>query len=64
MCNKALTGCIPSYRQKFEVEKDVKRVQGVVGVANDLEVRLPSIDQRPDPDIARDAVEALKSKLP
>jgi hypothetical protein len=33
---------------------------GVVGVANDLEVRLPSIDQRPDPDIARDAVEGMK----
>ncbi len=59
-----LAGFIPSYLQKFEVEKDVKRVQGVVGVANDLEVRLPSVDQRPDPDIARDAVEALKMHLP
>ncbi|MGZ5198183.1 MAG: BON domain-containing protein [Telluria sp.] len=59
-----LAGFIPSYLQKFEAEKDVKRVQGVVGVANDLEVRLPSIDQRPDPDIARDAVEALKMQLP
>lgn len=59
-----LTGFIPSYLQKFEAEKDVKRVQGVVGVANDLEVRLPSVDQRPDPDIARDAVEALKTQLP
>ncbi len=36
----------------------------MVGVANDLEVRLPSIDQRPDPDIARDAVAALKNQLP
>ncbi|WP_296949531.1 BON domain-containing protein [uncultured Massilia sp.] len=59
-----LAGFIPSYLQKFEVEKDVKRVQGGVGVANDLEVRLPSIDQRPDPDIARDAVQALQSQLP
>lgn len=59
-----LTGFIPSYLQKFEAEKDVKRVQGVVGVANDLEVRLPSVDQRPDPDIAHDAVEALKTQLP
>jgi osmotically-inducible protein OsmY len=39
-------------------------VQGVVGIANDIEVRLPSTDQRPDPDIARDAVEALKMQLP
>lgn len=59
-----LAGFIPSYIQKFEAERDVKRVQGVVGVANDLEVRLPSVDQRPDPDIARDAVEALKMQLP
>lgn len=38
---------IPSYVQKNEAQTDVKRVQGGVGVANDLEVRLPSIDQRP-----------------
>jgi hypothetical protein len=41
------TGFIPSYLQKFEAEKAVKRVQGLVGAANDLEVRLPSIDQMP-----------------
>jgi osmotically-inducible protein OsmY len=33
-------------------------------VANDLEVRLPNIDERPDPDIARDAVAAIKNQLP
>jgi osmotically-inducible protein OsmY len=36
----------------------------VRAVANDIEVRLPSIDQRPDPDIARDAVVAMKAELP
>jgi hypothetical protein len=36
----------------------------VAGVANDLEVRMPSVDERPDPDIARDAVAAIKSQLP
>ena len=35
-----------------------------LAVANDIEVRLPAIDQRPDPDIARDAVAALKAELP
>jgi osmotically-inducible protein OsmY len=39
-------------------------VAGVAGVANDLEVRIPSVDERPDPDIARDAVSAIKSQLP
>lgn len=37
---------------------------GVLAVANDIEVRLPEIDRRPDPDIARDAVAALKAQLP
>jgi osmotically-inducible protein OsmY len=59
-----LTGFVRSYGQKLQAEADAKRVAGVVGVANDVEVRLPEIDQRPDPDIARDAVAALKAQLP
>ena len=60
----ALTGFVRSYPQRTQAERDAKRVAGVVGVANDIEVRLPVIDQRPDPDIVRDAVSALKSELP
>jgi osmotically-inducible protein OsmY len=59
-----LTGFVKSYTDKYEAEAAAKRVAGVVAVANDLEVRLPSIDERPDPDIARDVVSALKSQLP
>jgi osmotically-inducible protein OsmY len=59
-----LTGFVRSYLQKFEAEKDAKRVAGVVGVANDLEVRTAVSEQRPDPEIARDAVEAIKRQLP
>jgi osmotically-inducible protein OsmY len=36
----------------------------VVGLANDLEVRLPGGAEKPDPDIARDAVAAIKARLP
>ena len=39
-------------------------VVGVTGVANDIEVRLPVFNQRPDPEIARDAVAAVQSELP
>lgn len=60
----ALTGFVRSYAQRTQAERDAKRVAGVTGVANDIEVRLPVIDQRPDPDIVRDAVNALKSELP
>lgn len=60
----SLSGFVRSYAQKTQAERDAKRVAGVVGVANDIEVRLPVIDQRPDPDIVRDAVQALKTELP
>ena len=59
-----LSGFVRSYPQKMQAERDAKRVAGVVGVANDIEVRLPAIDQRPDADIVRDAVSALKTELP
>jgi osmotically-inducible protein OsmY len=59
-----LTGFARSYTDKWEAERTVKHVAGVVGVANDLEVRLPTADQRPDPDIAREAVSAIKTRLP
>lgn len=59
-----LSGFVRSYPQRTRAERDAKRVAGVVGVANDLEVRLPSDHQRPDPEIARDATSALKSELP
>ena len=58
-----LAGFTKSYTDKYEAEADAKRVAGVVGVANDIEVRLPALDERPDPDIARDAVAAIKSHL-
>ena len=59
-----LTGFVRSYAQKWQAERAAKRVAGVVGVANDIEVRIPSVDQRPDPEIARDAVSALQQELP
>src|ERR1700731_1613066 len=59
-----LTGFVRSYAHKFAAERAAKRVAGVVGVANDLEVRLPTSDERPDPEIAREVVANLKIWLP
>ena len=59
-----LTGFVRSYLQKMEAEADAKRVAGVLGVVNDIEVRLPNIDQRPDPEIAREAIAQIKNELP
>ncbi|SDR63505.1 Osmotically-inducible protein OsmY, contains BON domain [Rhizobiales bacterium GAS113] len=59
-----LSGFVRSYSQKWEAERTAKRVQGVAGLANDIEVRLPVFNQRPDPEIARDAVAAIQADLP
>lgn len=60
----ALTGYVSNYDQKIQAETDAKRINGVTAVANDIEVRLASLDARPDPDIARDLVTQLEFQLP
>ena len=56
-----LSGFVPSFWEKDAAEKAVKRVYGVRGVANDIEVKLDS--KRTDPEIARDAVHELESHV-
>jgi osmotically-inducible protein OsmY len=56
-----LSGFVHSYWEKDAAEKAAKRVYGVKGVANDIGVKLPSA--RTDPEIARDAVQALESHV-
>jgi osmotically-inducible protein OsmY len=52
-----LTGFVHAYMEKFAAEKAAKRVYGVKAVANDIQVKPEK--ERTDPEIARDAVEAL-----
>jgi osmotically-inducible protein OsmY len=59
-----LAGFVCSFSEKWEAESAAKRVAGVRGVTNGLETRLPAIGERPDPEIARDAVNALLHELP
>lgn len=59
-----LSGFVRSYLHKPQAEIDAKRVPGVRAVANDIQVRLPTSSMRPDPEIARDAVAALKREVP
>jgi osmotically-inducible protein OsmY len=54
-----LTGFVHTYAEKVAAEKAVKSVRGVRGVANDIEVK--PIDERSDPEIAKDALHALQS---
>jgi osmotically-inducible protein OsmY len=55
-----LAGHVASYIEKWRAERVASRVKGVKAIVNDLEVRLASSSQRPDPDIARAAVSALE----
>jgi osmotically-inducible protein OsmY len=59
-----LSGFVRSWGQRRAAEVAARRVAGVLGISNDIEVRLPIIHQRPDPEIARDAVDAIKLWLP
>jgi len=56
-----LSGFVHSYWEKDAAEKAAKRVYGVKGVANDIEVKL--IWTRTDPEIAREAVQELQSHV-
>ena len=56
-----LSGFTHSYNEKFEAERATKAVYGVLGVANDIEVKLAP--GRTDPEIARDAVAALETNI-
>ena len=56
-----LSGFVPSFWEKDAAEKAVKRVYGVRGIANDIQVKL--FWRRTDPEIARDAVHELESHV-
>jgi osmotically-inducible protein OsmY len=55
-----LTGQVPSYADRLAAERVVKRIVGVKGLANDLDVRLPGDARRTDTDLATAAVKALE----
>lgn len=56
-----LSGYVETYGAKLAAERAVRRVYGVKAVANELEVRLAA--DRIDPDLARDAIEALRNRI-
>jgi osmotically-inducible protein OsmY len=53
-----LTGTVRSFAEKWNAERAVERVEGVRGIANDIEVR--PLGERTDADIARAAIDALR----
>lgn len=61
-----LTGTARSYSEKLLAERAVRRVKGVKGIANDVDVHLPGGADRSDSEIVQAAIQALrwKSLLP
>ena len=59
-----LMGFVRNYSERFEAEMATRRVAGVKGIANDIEVRMPFGEGPTDPEIARGAVDAIKLQLP
>jgi osmotically-inducible protein OsmY len=55
-----LAGFADSYVDRWKAEQVASKVKGVKAIANDIEVKLPSSSTRPDPDIARAALDALR----
>ena len=58
-----LRGTVDSYAAMYAAEKAAKRVRGVHGLANELEVKFPVSFKRDDTDIATMAVNALRSNV-
>jgi osmotically-inducible protein OsmY len=56
-----LTGYVDTYVAKLAAERAARRVYGVRAVANELDVKLAQ--ERIDPDIAHDALAALKNRI-
>ncbi len=56
-----LSGHIDSYYKKWAAEEAALRVRGVVAVANELEIKLPSSSERTDEEIAAAAVRAIEA---
>lgn len=57
-----LAGFVRDYTESFDAARITKRVLGVKTVVNKLQVKLPS--ERPDREIAQDAIDALNRTLP
>jgi osmotically-inducible protein OsmY len=55
-----LTGWVDSYTKRWAAEDAAHRVKGVKAVANDIEVRLSTSDEKTDQDIAKSVVRALE----
>jgi osmotically-inducible protein OsmY len=55
-----LTGHVSSYAERLAVEQATRRIKGVRGVAQEIEVRFPSEKKRSDDEIAKRALNIIQ----
>ena len=55
-----LTGHVGTYAEKMAAERTARMVKGVKAIAQEIEVRLPSMKKHADDEIAKRAVDILK----
>jgi osmotically-inducible protein OsmY len=59
-----LAGFVGSRKERAWAEADAMQVAGFVGLANDIEVRLPLLGRRTDPEIARGIIGYISIAIP
>jgi osmotically-inducible protein OsmY len=59
-----LTGFVRSLLEKSRAETITRRVAGVRGLANDIEIRLPIFGRKLDPEIAREVLAYISKEMP
>lgn len=55
-----LAGHVPTYAEKRAAERIAMRVEGVRGVANEIDVKLPAAFEKTDADLAKAALNAIQ----
>ena len=58
-----LSGYVATFAEKYLAERAAERVSGVEAIADDLKVKLPTMLQRPDTEIAHAVVNALREHI-
>jgi len=59
-----LTGFADSWLDRYYAQRAAKRIKGIRGLANNIQVRRPEGGQPTDAEIARDAAAAIKREIP
>lgn len=59
-----LAGFVRTFGERVQAEAGAKRVAGVLGIVNDIEVRLSLLRRRSDRQIAREVLAGIEDELP